>query len=229
MSSQRNFYRRVSHSMVVAAPSNGLNVTGGTESRQVTYFMNTNGTQNQNVENKVVLMGTNTTTNTNTGSDGDGNFVNLESINATISQLEVVNTATVSQIEAINGNISTLELQTLTTNELDAIDIDAVDVDAGRLEGDRIFSGDTNITDLFIDNTEFADEQEKYEELLILADGQTEWTLSEPINSPEKTELFLNGLKQDYGLDFNVVNNKVIYLARHYGVETDDFMEVVYK
>ena len=122
-----------------------------------------------------------------------------------------------------------MELQTLTTNELDANDIDATDVDAGRLEGDRIFSGNTDITNIFIDNNEFAEEQEKYEELLILVDGQTEWTLNEPVNSPEKTELFLNGLKQDYGLDFNVVDNKVIYLERHYGVETDDFMEVVYK
>ena len=225
----RNFYRRVSNSIVVATPSSTTNPTGGTETTQVTYFMNTNGQENQNVENAVVLMNQTETTNTSTGSDGDLNSVNLEAINATISHLEVINTATVSQIEAINGNISTLELQTLTTNELDANDIDATDVDAGRLEGDRIFSGNTDITNIFIDNNEFAEEQEKYEELLILVDGQTEWTLNEPVNSPEKTELFLNGLKQDYGLDFNVVDNKVIYLERHYGVETDDFMEVVYK
>ena len=214
---------------MVATPSSTTNPTGGTETTQVTYFMNTNGQENQNVENAVVLMNQTETTNTSTGSDGDLNSVNLEAINATISHLEVINTATVSQIEAINGNISTLELQTLTTNELDANDIDATDVDAGRLEGDRIFSGNTDITNIFIDNNEFAEEQEKYEELLILVDGQTEWTLNEPVNSPEKTELFLNGLKQDYGLDFNVVDNKVIYLERHYGVETDDFMEVVYK
>ena len=225
----RNYYRRVSNSIVVATPSSTTNPTGGTETTQVTYFMNTNGQENQNVENAVVLMNQTETTNTSTGSDGDLNSVNLEAINATISHLEVINTATVSQIEAINGNISTLELQTLTTNELDANDIDATDVDAGRLEGDRIFSGNTDITNIFIDNNEFAEEQEKYEELLILVDGQTEWTLNEPVNSPEKTELFLNGLKQDYGLDFNVVDNKVIYLERHYGVETDDFMEVVYK
>ena len=225
----RNFYRRVSNSIVVATPSSTTNPTGGTETTQVTYFMNTNGQENQNVENAVVLMNQTETTNTSTGSDGDLNSVNLEAINATISHLEGINTATVSQIEAINGNISTLELQTLTTNELDANDIDATDVDAGRLEGDRIFSGNTDITNIFIDNNEFAEEQEKYEELLILVDGQTEWTLNEPVNSPEKTELFLNGLKQDYGLDFNVVDNKVIYLERHYGVETDDFMEVVYK
>ena len=213
----------------MATPSSTTNPTGGTETTQVTYFMNTNGQENQNVENAVVLMNQTETTNTSTGSDGDLNSVNLEAINATISHLEGINTATVSQIEAINGNISTLELQTLTTNELDANDIDATDVDAGRLEGDRIFSGNTDITNIFIDNNEFAEEQEKYEELLILVDGQTEWTLNEPVNSPEKTELFLNGLKQDYGLDFNVVDNKVIYLERHYGVETDDFMEVVYK
>ena len=225
----RNFYRRVSNSIVVATPSSTTNPTGGTETTQVTYFMNTNGQENQNVENAVVLMNQTETTNTSSGSDGDLNSVNLEAINATISHLEVINTATVSQIEAINGNISTLELQTLTTDELDANDIDATDVDAGRLEGDRIFSGNTDITNIFIDNNEFAEEQEKYEELLILVDGQTEWTLNEPVNSPEKTELFLNGLKQDYGLDFNVVDNKVIYLERHYGVETDDFMEVVYK
>lgn len=225
----RNYYRRVSNSIVVATPSSTTNPTGGTETTQVTYFMNTNGQENQNVENAVVLMNQTETTNTSTGSDGDLNSVNLEAINATISHLEVINTATVSQIEAINGNISTLELQTLTTNELDANDIDATDVDAGRLEGDRIFSGNTDITNIFIDNNEFAEEQEKYEELLILVDGQTEWTLNEPVNSPQKTELFLNGLKQDYGLDFNVVDNKVIYLERHYGVETDDFMEVVYK
>ena len=223
----RNYYRRVSNSIVVATPSTSTNPTGGTETTQVTYFMNTNGQENQNVQNTVMFQ--NSTTNTSTGSDGDVNSVNLEAINATISHLEVINTATVSQIEAINGNISTLELQTLTTNELDANDIDATDVDAGRLEGDRIFSGNTDITNIFIDNNEFAEEQEKYEELLILVDGQTEWTLNEPVNSPEKTELFLNGLKQDYGLDFNVVDNKVIYLERHYGVETDDFMEVVYK
>tara|TARA_B100000676_G_C17548448_1_gene566138 strand:- start:116 stop:610 length:495 start_codon:yes stop_codon:yes gene_type:complete len=161
----------------------------------------------------------NSTTNTSTGSDGDVNSVNLEAINATISNLEVINTATISQIEAINANVSTLEAQQITSDN----------VDADVLEGDTIYSGDTDITNIFIDNNEFAEEQEKYEELLILSDGQTEWTLNEPVYSPEKTELFLNGLKQDYGLDFEVVDNKVIYLERHYGVETDDFMEVVYK
>ena len=225
----RNYNRRVSDTIVVTAPSNGLNPTGGTETTQVTYFMNTNGLQNTNVENAVVLMGQTSTTNTSAGSDGDGDFVNLKSINATISTLEVVNTATVSQIEAINGNISSLELQILTTNELDAIDIDVSDIDAGRLEADQIFSGTTNITDLFIDNSEFAEEQEKYEELLVMSNGQTEWLLSEPVISPEKTELFVNGLKQDYGDDFTVTDNKVIWLARHFDMELDDDMEVIYK
>jgi len=225
----RDYYRRVSNSIVVSTPSASTNPTGGTQTTQVTYFMNTNGQNNQNVTTPVTLVGQTSTTNASTGSDGDGNFISLDAINVTISQLEVYNTATISQIDAINGNISSLELQTLITNELDATDIDAVDVDATRIEGDQIFSGTSNITDIFIDNTEFAEEQEKYEELLIASNGQVEWLLSEPVVSPEKTELFVNGLKQDYGEDFNVTDNKVIWLARHFDIEMDDDMEVIYK
>lgn len=213
----RNYYRRVSNAIVVATPTSEPVGTGSTQTTKTTYFMNTDGSENENTDNVVYQTQTNTTVTEN--SSGEVNSTNLEAINATISNLEVINTATISQIEAINANVSTLEAQQITSGN----------VDAGVLEGDTIYSGDTNITNLFIDNNEFAEEQEKYEELLILSDGQTEWTLNEPVYSPEKTELFVNGLKQDYGLDFEVVDNKVIYLERHYSVETDDFMEVVYK
>jgi len=213
----RNYYRRVSNAIVVATPTSTPVGTGSTQTTKTTYFMNTNGSENENTNNVVYHTQTNTTVTEN--NSGEVNSTNLEAINATISNLEVINTATISQIEAINANVSTLEAQQITSDN----------VDADVLEGDTIYSGDTDITNIFIDNNEFAEEQEKYEELLILSDGQTEWTLNEPVYSPEKTELFLNGLKQDYGLDFEVVDNKVIYLERHYGVETDDFMEVVYK
>jgi len=213
----RNYYRRVSNAIVVATPTSTPVGTGSTQTTKTTYFMNTDGSENENTDNVVYQTQTNTTVTEN--NSGEVNSTNLEAINATISNLEVINTATISQIEAINANVSTLEAQQITSGN----------VDAGVLEGDTIYSGDTNITNLFIDNNEFAEEQEKYEELLILSDGQTEWTLNEPVYSPEKTELFVNGLKQDYGLDFEVVDNKVIYLERHYSVETDDFMEVVYK
>ncbi len=213
----RNYYRRVSNAIVVATPTSIPVGTGSTQTTKTTYFMNTNGSENENTNNVVYHTQTNTTVTEN--NSGEVNSTNFEAINATISNLEVINTATISQIEAINANVSTLEAQQITSDN----------VDADVLEGDTIYSGDTDITNIFIDNNEFAEEQEKYEELLILSDGQTEWTLNEPVYSPEKTELFLNGLKQDYGLDFEVVDNKVIYLERHYGVETDDFMEVVYK
>ena len=161
----RNYYRRVSNTIVVATPSTETNATGGTETTQVTYFMNTNGQENQNVENSVVLMDQIETTSTSTGSDGDADFITMTAINATIEYLQANNITGVGEIEA-------------------------EEVDSVRIEGDRIFSGGTDITNIFIDNTEFAQEQEKYEELIIDFDGQTEWTLNEPVNAPDKTELF---------------------------------------
>lgn len=200
----RNYYRRVSNTIVVATPSTETNATGGTETTQVTYFMNTNGQENQNVENSVVLMDQIETTSTSTGSDGDADFITMTAINATIEYLQANNITGVGEIEA-------------------------EEVDSVRIEGDRIFSGGTDITNIFIDNTEFAQEQEKYEELIIDFDGQTEWTLNEPVNAPEKTELFVNGIKADYLGEFTVSGNVITWLDAHYIIETTDDLEVIYK
>ena len=200
----RNYNRRVSNSIVVATPSTSTNSTGGTETTQVTYFMNTNGQENQNVENGVVLMGQTSTTNASSGSDGDADFITITAVNATIEYLQANNITGVDKIEA-------------------------TEVDSVRIEGDKIFSGTTDITNIFIDNTEFAQEQEKYEELIVDFDGQVTWSLNEGINSPEKTELFVNGIKSDYLGEFTISGNTVTWLNTHYIIETSDDLEIIYK
>jgi len=200
----RDYYRRVSNSIVVSTPSASTNPTGGTQTTQVTYFMNTNGQNNQNVTTPVTLMGQTSTTNASTGNDGDANFITLTAINATIEYLQANNITGVDKIEA-------------------------TEIDSVRIEGDRIFSGTTDITNIFIDNTEFANEQEKYEELIVDFDGQTTWTLNEAINSPEKTELFVNGIKSDYLGEFTISGNVMTWLDANYIIETTDDLEIIYK
>ena len=150
------------------------------------------------------LVGQTSTTNTSTGNDGDANFITLTAINATIEYLQANNITGVDKIEA-------------------------TEVDSVRIEGDRIFSGTTDITNIFIDNTEFANEQEKYEELIVDFDGQTTWTLNEAINSPEKTELFVNGIKSDYLGEFTISGNVMTWLDANYIIETTDDLEIIYK
>jgi len=200
----RDYYRRVSNSIVVSTPSASTNPTGGTQTTQVTYFMNTNGQNNQNVTTPVTLVGQTSTTNASTGNDGDANFITLTAINATIEYLQANNITGVDKIEA-------------------------TEIDSVRIEGDRIFSGTTDITNIFIDNTEFANEQEKYEELIVDFDGQTTWTLNEAINSPEKTELFVNGIKSDYLGEFTISGNVMTWLDANYIIETTDDLEIIYK
>ena len=186
-----NFNYQIIDTIVVQTPTTFVDSEGVTQIVQNTLMVNTSllagDDSAASTEQAVTLLSTTTGAASSTGADGNANFIELVAINATLAFLEANNIVVVDKVEA-------------------------GEVDATRLEGDQIISGDTNITDLFIDNSEFAEEQEKYEELLVEFDGQTVFTLNETVKSPEKTEMFVNGVKVDDGVSFTVIEDIVTWL-----------------
>tara|TARA_R110000824_G_scaffold2422_2_gene11340 strand:- start:507 stop:1124 length:618 start_codon:yes stop_codon:yes gene_type:complete len=202
-----NFNYQIIDTIVVQTPTTFVDNEGETQIVQNTLLVNTSllaGDDVVGTEQAVTLLSTTTGAASSTGGDGDANFIELVAINATLSFLEANNIVVVDQIQA-------------------------GEVDAVRIEGDKIFSGTTDITNIFIDNTEFSQEQEKYEELIVDFDGQTIWTLNENVNAPEKTELFVNGIKSDYLGEFTISGNIVTWLNTNYIIETTDDLEIIYK
>ena len=203
-----NFNYQLVDTIVVQTPTTFVNNEGETQIVQNTLLVNTSLLEGDDVvatEQAVTLLSTTTgAASTTTGGDGDADFIELVAINATLSFLQANNIVVVDTLEA-------------------------TEVDSVKIEGDRIYSGATDITDIFIDNSEFAQEQEKYEELIVDFDGQTTWVLNENVNAPEKTELFVNGIKSDYMGEFTISGNIVTWLDTHYIIETTDDLEIIYK
>jgi len=199
--------RQIVETIVVQTPTTFVDNEGVVQTVQNTLMVNTSlmgRDSGVRTEQAVTLLTTQTGAAATAGSDGEADFIRLVAINATLEFLQANNIVVVDKVEA-------------------------GEVDATRIEGDIIISGETNVTELFIDNQEFADEQEKYEELIVDFDGQTVFTLNETVNSPEKTEMFVNGIKADNGVSFNVVGGLVTWMNTPYELDIDDLIEIIYK